>query len=128
MKLTSAQAQWQYAMRENLFSHDSERFEFAYALGLKKEALCYIDRIDVNYDNGYLLILAAQKVDADMLARLLAKQPKVGLQAALTSAAIEHSSECLDILISYGADPRLLKGTTAYYAMKDYFDKKTAES
>ena len=73
----------------------------------------YIEYIDVDYDKGYFLTMAAQEGDDEMLRALIEKGADVNIdnESALT-AAINHRQEgCVKLLVDEGANPKKLWGT-----------------
>ena len=89
-------------------------FTRAYLFGDRQEAIELLPFIEVNYDDGYFLVIAARKGDVEMLTALLEKGAKAGIQDALGAAASNiEDDRCIDLLVKHGANPLLLRGTDA---------------
>jgi hypothetical protein len=116
MKVVSSQAQLSLYLLslETAEKYPNEKFKEEYIFGDKEKAREYLDRIDVDYDEGYFLIKAAQKGDVEVLRALLEREARVGLDDALGAAAREGDIECAKVLIQAGADPKSFIGTDVY--------------
>ena len=75
-----------------------------------------IGYIDVDYDKGYFLTIAAREGDDEMLEALIEKGANVNIdnESALIAAANKKYESCIKLLIREGANPDSLKFTTAY--------------
>lgn len=90
----------------------------------------HFKEIDINYQEGLLLLLVIEKEDKKMLEVLFKLRIKAGLESALEIAAYNGHLELAELLINYGADPRPVKRTTAYTnvpTMQAFLDRKIAE-
>lgn len=94
----------------------NEDFGDHYIYGRREKAVELLDYIDLNYNNGYFLTIAAQRGDKNMLERLIEKGANVNIdnESALTAAANRKYEDCIKLLIREGANPDKLKFTTAY--------------
>jgi hypothetical protein len=101
----------------------------------RESALTYLhknlSKIDINYDEGALIILATQKNDIEMIKFLLEKGANQGLVDALGEAGKNGYKEATEILIKFlnehNMDFRKLRGTTAhrnYDHIKALFDQQ----
>lgn len=104
-------------------------FQENYIYGNIKEAKECVDYIDVNYDDGYFLTIAAKNGDSEMLGILIKKGADVNIsnESALRAAARNGHKDCVELLINNGADPKKLIGTSSYNNhgnIKDFLDKK----
>ena len=85
------------------------------------------DIIDVNYDDGHLLILAVSENNKEMFNFLIDNGADVQANddAALRTAAHKGNIEFMTVLIGKGAKPEKLIGTTSYNnheEVKNYLD------
>ena len=116
----------------------NEQFEDYYNAGDINAAMQYIDKIDVNYDEGLFILRAAQKNDVDMIKLLRSKGANVKLNDALRAAAHKGHQEATRLLFGYlieeGKAPNKIlakiKTTTAYNNsrhIKEFFDNLIEE-
>jgi hypothetical protein len=80
---------------------DEEEFKKAFISGNKEKAKTYLNKIDVNYDEGYFLRRVAQEGDSDILIELLERGANVRLTDALKEAAHHGHIKCVEILIEH---------------------------
>ena len=82
-----------------------ETFQEEYVWGDSEKARDYFKKyghlIDVDYDEGYFLIRAADYGDERMLRMLLAKKPKADLSVAINAAQRARCDGCVRMLTSY---------------------------
>jgi hypothetical protein len=88
-------------------------FSHEYLFGDRQKALELLPFIDVNYDDGYFLLIAARKADFEMVTALLERGATAGIQDALGAAASNKDDKgCIELLVEKGkANPLLLRGT-----------------
>lgn len=86
----------------------NERFKEEYMYGDDDKAKEYVRDIDVDYEHGHFLILAAEGGDIDMLKLLLAKKPTEGLSGALGIVSAYGYDDCIELLIKHGVEGNTL--------------------
>jgi hypothetical protein len=107
---------------EDLVIERHTRSFLSYYLTNKEKALDYLsqhkDYIDLDYNNGAIMYLAAEKRDIEMIKFLFGKVAHEGLLRGLEVSAYDGDIECtklfMDFLDQHDIDYTSIKKTTAY--------------
>jgi hypothetical protein len=122
-------------LEEDLVIEKHTRLFLSHYLINKEEGMNYLSQhkyyIDLNYNNGAIMYLAADKKDIEMIKFLFGKVADKGLLRGLGISAYNGDTECtelfMDFLDQHGIDYSSKKKTTAYTNhphIKALFDKR----
>lgn len=88
----------------------TDEYVFGDKVGVRK----YLNIINVNYDDGYLLLKASERGDIAMVVALLNRKVSEGLMDALAAAGREEKSEVVRALLNHGMKYESLRGSSVY--------------
>ena len=114
----------------------NERFESLYTDGKREEAMEYLDKINVDYDEGIFILRAVEDNDVKLVKLLLEKKPQLGVFDAFEQAAYLGHIESTELLLNYlinelKEDIRPIRRTEAYdhsEEVKNLIDKFIEET
>ncbi|BCS82674.1 hypothetical protein QLL95_gp0185 [Cotonvirus japonicus] len=96
----------------------NDKFEDLYNRRKFQKCSNLLSYIDVNYNDGLILLRVVQDNDIEMLQKLLDMKPTVDLTETLEIAMYNGNLEQVKLLISYGANPANLNSSSAMYNHK----------